>query len=473
MSEYEKKKGSESMLNEYLSELVDYSEGKGLIKSEDRIYCANRVLAVVGGESFEYTNYEKHSNIEEILNGVLDCAAENGKLEDNTITYRDLLSAEIMACFTKMPSEIICKFKKNYEISPKDATDWFYNFSKSTNYIMTERVKKNIIWKTNTEKYGDIDLTINLSKPEKDPKEIAKAKTVKQNSYPKCLLCKENEGFKGTFSHPGRGNHRIIPLTLGEKDWYMQYSPYVYYNEHCIVFNSEHTPMVISRDTFVRLLDFVEMFPHYFLGSNADLPIVGGSILTHDHYQGGNYEFPMAKCKVKRALKFRDFDDVEAGIVNWALSTIRLKSKNKDSLVNLADKILNKWREYDDEDCEILSHTDAPHNTITPIARMRDGYFELDLILRNNRTSKEHPLGIFHPHSEYHHIKKENIGLIEAMGLAVLPPRLTTQFGELNSDIKEEIGQTFLKILENCGVFKNSDFGEAHFIRFADAVDNG
>ncbi|MEE1043391.1 MAG: UDP-glucose--hexose-1-phosphate uridylyltransferase, partial [Clostridia bacterium] len=424
-----------------------------LIQEEDCNYVINRILNLIGGSSFEREEYTPHNNIEEILDPILDYANENGKLEVNSITYRDILSTDIMDCFTPMPSEVIKKFYYKYQNSPKEATDWFFEFSKNNNYIMTERLKKNIVWKTKTKEYGDIDLTINLSKPEKDPRDIANAKKVQQTGYPKCLLCVENVGFEGHSNHPPRSNHRIIPVDINGKKWYLQYSPYGYYNEHCILLDGEHSPMAITIDTFGRLLAFVEKFPHYFIGSNADLPIVGGSILTHDHYQGGNYEFPMAKCGARIKVNFEGYSDVEACVVDWALSTIRIASADRFKLQELAGKILVAWREYSDEENEIYAYTDAPHNTITPIARMRDGKFELDLILRNNRTTEEHPLGLFHPHAEYHHIKKENIGLIEAMGLAVLPPRLTTEY-VLNDEKKEEIGIIFGKILENCGVFK-------------------
>ena len=457
------------MINKYLSELVDYCVKNQLIKPIDCGYAINRVLNLIGGNSFEYEAYEPHQNIEQILDGILDFAAENNKIE-NTITYRDILSADIMDVFTPMPSVLCEKYFENYKSSPKEATDYFYNLSKANNYVMTERLKKNIIWKTRTKEYGELDLTINLSKPEKDPKDIENAKKVQQTGYPKCLLCKENVGFEGNANHPPRANHRILPVTIENEQWYLQYSPYGYYNEHCILFNSEHTPMKISKTTFDRLLTFVEQYPHYFIGSNADLPIVGGSILTHDHYQGGNYEFPMAKTGLRFGVEFEGFDDVKAGVVDWALSTIRLKGKDRKRLSELADKILDCWRNYSDEENDILSYTDAPHNTITPVARMKDGEFELDLILRNNRTTDEHPLGIFHPHAEYHYIKKENIGLIEAMGLAVLPPRLCTQLGELTDEVKENIGQVFGKILDNCGVFKNTEKGNNGIKKFVLSV---
>lgn len=458
------------MINKYLSELLDYCIENGLIEKADEIYAVNRVLNLIGGDSFERSDYEKHDNIEQILSGILDFAAEHGKLEMNTTTYRDILSADIMDIFTPIPSVLYKKYFEKYNESPKEATDYFYKLSQDNNYIMTERINKNIIWKTKTEKYGELDLTINLSKPEKDPREITLAKLAKQSGYPKCLLCKENMGFEGHSNHPPRANHRIIPVTLGDEQWYFQYSPYGYFNEHCILFHGEHEPMAITRKTFERLLTFVEQYPHYMMGSNAGLPIVGGSILTHDHYQGGNYEFPMAKCGMRYDVSFEGFEDIKAGIVDWVLSTIRLIGKDKERVIELANKINNAWKEFSDEENEILAYTDARHNAITPIARMRNGNFEMDLILRNNRTSDEHPYGIFHAHEEYHHIKKENIGLIEAMGLAVLPPRLLTEFGELNESTKTQIGEIFEKILENCAVFKNTEKGNKGILRFVESV---
>lgn len=459
------------MVNEYLSELLDYSLENGLIEKTDEIYCANRVINLIGATSFERVSYKKHNNIEEILGGLLDYAAEKGKLEMNTTTYRDILSADIMDIFTPIPSVLYNKFFTLYEKSPKEATDYFYHLSQKNNYIMTERINKNIVWKTNSEAAGEIDLSINLSKPEKDPKEIALAKLKKSdNTYPKCALCKENMGYEGNANQAPRANHRIIPVSLGDEQWYLQYSPYGYFNEHCILFHGEHEPMQITKKTFERLAGFVEQYPHYFLGSNAGLPIVGGSILTHDHYQGGNYEFPMAKHGFRYEVKFAGFEDIKAGVVDWALSTIRIIGENKDRVTMLADKIRIAWENFTDEENDIYAFTDAPHNVVTPIARKRNGLFEFDIILRNNRTSEEHPFGIFHAHEEYHNVKKENIGLIEAMGLAVLPPRLTTQFGELTDEVKENIGQIFGKILENCAVFKNTEKGNAGLLRFVSAV---
>lgn len=457
-------------MTEHLSALLDYGREKGMITEFDESYVVNKVLALIGGDRFERTEHRHFENIDEILSGLLDFAAENGKLEDNTVTYRDILAAEIMDNLTPRPSELNENFFEKYEKSPKEATDFFYELSKNNNYIMTERVKKNIVWKSKT-KYGELDITINLSKPEKDPKEIAKAKLAKQTGYPKCLLCAENVGVRGNANHPPRTNHRIIPLNLAGERWYLQYSPYVYYNEHCIALSSKHTPMKIEKATFDRLLDFVEQFPHYFIGSNSDLPIVGGSILTHNHFQGGNYEFAMAKQPIKYKFTFKGYEDIEAGIVDWALSTIRLIGSDRARLSELGEKILNKWRGYSDEENEILAYTDQLHNTVTPIARQRNGKFELDIILRNNRTNEKYPFGIFHAHEEYHYIKKEGIGLIEAMGLAVLPPRLITQFGELNDKVKQEIADVFTKILENCGVFKDTECGMNGFVKFMNSVN--
>ena len=458
------------MINKYLSELLDYGIRREMITAEDECYVANRILHLVGESSFTRAEYSSHNSLEELLSDICNIAYENGKSEQNTVTYRDLLSAEIMDYFTPTPGNLSRDFWAAYEENPKKATDLFYSLSKNSNYIMTDRVKRDIKWKTDTA-YGELDITINLSKPEKDPREIAAAKTQKQTGYPKCLLCPENVGFHGHANHPPRANHRIIPMELCGEKWALQYSPYVYYNEHCILLNCEHTPMKINRASFAKLLNFVKKFPHYFIGSNADLPIVGGSILTHDHFQGGNYEFPMAKCGSRFDVIFDGFSNVKAYVVDWALSTIRLIGDSIDELCDLGDKILTTWRSYTDESCDILAHTDAPHNTITPIARFRDGHFELDLILRNNRTTEEHPLGIFHPHSEYHHIKKENIGLIEAMGLAVLPARLKTELGELTDAKKEEVGRIFAKILENCGVFKNTESGNQGMKDFIAAVN--
>ena len=459
------------MINKFISELLDYATEEGLILKCDEIYAANRVINLIGSDSFERVDYEKHESLEKLLSDILDFANEKGKLPLNTTTYRDILSADIMDIFTPMPSVLYDKYFAAYERNPKEATDFYYNLSKATNYIMTERINKNIIWKTKTEKFGELDITINLSKPEKDPREIALAKTKgNSSSYPKCALCKENMGFEGDANKAPRANHRIIPVSLLDEEWFLQYSPYGYFNEHCILFHGEHEPMNVNRKTFERIVSFTEMYPHYIMGSNAGLPIVGGSILTHDHYQGGCYEFPIAKRGLTKTFSYEGYEEVEVGIVDWIMSTVRLTSKSKEKLLDLADKIRLAWDKFSDEENDIIAFTDAPHNAITPIARVRNGKFELDLILRNNRTSEEYPYGIFHAHEEYHNVKKENIGLIEAMGLAVLPPRLLNEFGELNSETKNKIGLTFEKILENCAVFKDNEKGKEGFIRFLNSV---
>lgn len=456
------------MLNKSITALLEYALARKMIEAEDTTWAANRVLALVGGDAYAPEAGE-FANIEDILKALLDCAAGNGKLSPDTQSMRDVLSADIMDVFMPKPSAVTAEFRRLYQNAPKQATDYFYNLSKNCNYIMTERVKKNIEWQTKTA-YGDLVVTVNLSKPEKDPKDIAAAKLQKQTGYPKCLLCTENVGFEGHATHPGRANHRIIPLQLNGEDWFLQYSPYVYYNEHCIVLNGKHTPMQITGDSFRRLLDFVARFPHYFVGSNADLPIVGGSILTHDHFQGGSATLPMAVAPIRQRVEFAGFTDVEAGIVHWPLSTLRLQGSDPARLAALGEEILAAWRAYSDESQEILAYTDAPHNTITPVARQKEGKFQLDLILRNNRTSAEHPLGIFHPHAQYHHIKKENIGLIEAMGLAVLPPRLCAEHNLNDPAVRDEIGDIFAKILENCGVFKDTPAGNQAFLKFVESV---
>lgn len=434
-------------------------------------------------------------------------------IPDNTITYRDLFDTKIMSMLVPRPSEVVRRFYDLYEKeSPQAATDYFYKLSRDTDYIRRYRVKKDLKWTADTE-FGTLDITINLSKPEKDPKAIAAAKLAKQSGYPKCLLCKENEGYAGRINHPARQNHRIIPVTINQSDWFFQYSPYVYYNEHCIVFNANHTPMKIERATFGKLLDFVQQFPHYFVGSNADLPIVGGSILSHDHFQGGHYEFAMAKAPVEREITFKGYEDVKAGIVKWPMSVIRISAADKDRLIDLADKILLAWRGYTDEAAFVYAETDGePHNTITPIARRRGDAYELDLVLRNNITTEEHPLGVYHPHAKLHHIKKENIGLIEVMGLAVLPARLKDEMADLEQAIldgadiradeklakhadwveeflpkyesrgiritadnaeeilKEEVGLVFARVLEDAGVYKCTEEGREAFGRFLKAA---
>ncbi len=490
-----------------IKELAIYAKNNGLIEKEDMIFSINQLCQALSLDSFEDCEADGNLPLEDILKSILDYAAENGLCE-NSVVYRDLFDTRLMGILTPRPSEVIKRFNEEYKKSPESATEYYYSLAKKSDYIREYRIKNDVKWITKTE-YGDIDITINLSKPEKDPKAIAAALTMKQSSYPKCQLCKENEGYMGRVNHPARQNHRIIPITLSGEAFFLQYSPYVYYNEHCIVFNSEHIPMVINKSAFDKLLSFVELFPHYFVGSNADLPIVGGSILTHEHFQGGHYEFAMAKAEVETPLTFKGFEDISAGIVKWPMSVIRISGKSKARLVELADKILNAWRGYTDEEAFIYAETNGePHNTITPIARMRDGSLELDLVLRNNITTEECPLGFYHPHPEYHHIKKENIGLIEVMGLAVLPSRLKEEiavladaivnskdiasderiakhlewanmiknkYSEINADncediLKKEIGIIFTSILEQCGVFERSEKGKAQFIKFTESV---
>ena len=495
------------MLNESIKALVDYAEHTGLIDSADRVWAINRLLVVLHTDTYTEPERATSDSLTDILNDLCDCALETGALKQNSIVYRDLFDTELMGALVPMPSQIQQIFFSLYKQDPQKATDWFYKFSQDTNYIRRDRIAKDVKWIAPTE-YGDLDITINLSKPEKDPKAIAAAKLLPQSAYPKCLLCKENEGYAGRINHPARQNHRIIPVTINDSPWFMQYSPYVYYNEHCIVFNSEHTPMKIEPATFRKLLDFVKQFPHYFVGSNADLPIVGGSILAHDHFQGGHYTFAMERAPIETLLTFKGFETVEAGIVKWPMSVIRLRSTDDSALVALASKILAAWRGYTDADAFIFAETDGePHNTITPIARKRDGKFELDLVLRNNITTKEHPLGVYHPHAELHHIKKENIGLIEVMGLAVLPARLKTELAavadalisgaDLTADehtashaawanelkthytftkenvmdiLQKEVGIVFSQVLEHAGVFKRDEAGKQAFLRFAQSI---
>ncbi|MBR6840333.1 MAG: UDP-glucose--hexose-1-phosphate uridylyltransferase, partial [Oscillospiraceae bacterium] len=444
--------------------------------------------------------------LEEILAELLEFAEQRGIIEGG-VTERDLLDARLMGLLTPRPSDVIGKFRNLYAEDPKKATDYYYDLSRATDYIRTYRVVKDLKWKSATE-YGELDITVNLSKPEKDPKAIAAAGKAKASGYPKCLLCREAEGYAGRIDYPGRANHRLIPLELNGENFFLQYSPYVYYNEHCIVLNSQHVPMKINKAAFCKLLDFVDLFPHYFLGSNADLPIVGGSILSHDHFQGGHYTFAMAKAEIECELSFPGFADVKAGIVKWPMSVIRLRCADKHHIAELADKILTAWRGYSDPSVTVFAETDGePHNTITPIARRRDGDFEMDLVLRNNLTTGEYPLGLFHPHQELHHIKKENIGLIEVMGLAVLPARLKAELKELEkliveggdiaasetcakhapwveelrtrytftpenteSILRQEVGVVFMKVLEHAGVFKRDEQGRAAFLRFAESV---
>lgn len=496
------------MIDTQIKKLVNYGIKCGLLTERDRIFTTNLIIDALGMDEFKDTEVDDEINLEEILSDITDYAVEKGICE-NSVTYRDLFDTRIMACLMPRPSEVTDKFWGIYKKSPKEATDYFYKLSCDSNYIRRYRIARDVKWAAPSD-YGDIDITINLSKPEKDPKAIAAAKNAPQSGYPKCLLCRENEGYAGRVNSPARQNHRVIPLTINNSDWCFQYSPYVYYNEHCIVFNSCHTPMKIEKATFKKLLDFVGQFPHYFVGSNADLPIVGGSILSHDHFQGGNYEFAMAKAPIEKKLSFDGFDDVESGIVKWPMSTIRLRSEKAERLSELADKILLAWREYTDEDAFIFAETDGEkHNTITPIARFKNGKYELDLVLRNNITTPEHPLGVYHPHAELHHIKKENIGLIEVMGLAVLPARLKNELDVLadaivngkNIDSDEtiakhadwvrefsvkydsitdenvteilhrEVGLVFLKVLEHAGVYKRNESGMKAFVKFTDYVN--
>ena len=489
-----------------IKDLVGYALRTGLIEEYDRTWAVNSLLQAMGLDSWEEPQQLKDRPLEDSLKELLDDAAARGRIEDDT-TSRDLFDTELMGRLTPRPAQVIREFRRLYQADPKAATDWFYRFSQDTDYIRRYRIARDVKWKAATP-YGDMDITINLSKPEKDPKAIAAAKAAPQTSYPKCQLCRENEGYAGRLNHPARQNHRIVPITINQEDWFLQYSPYVYYNEHCIVLNGRHTPMNIDKATFRKLLDFIKQFPHYFVGSNADLPIVGGSILSHDHFQGGCYTFAMEKAPVERTITFRGFEDVEAGIVKWPMSVIRLRCKDDQRLVELADRILAAWRGYTDEAAFVFAETDGePHNTITPIARMRKGQFELDLVLRNNITTAEYPLGVYHPHQELHHIKKENIGLIEVMGLAVLPSRLKNELNgvaqalvhgdDLRADetlakhadwaeelktrytftqenaeeiLRREVGAVFAQVLEHAGVFKCTPEGREAFLRFIHSV---
>ena len=490
-----------------IAALVKYAVERGLIEEADRIWARNQLLAALALDGYkEPEETPGDLSLEEILRRLLDDAAARGVIGDD-ITSRDLLDTRLMGVLTPRPGWVIREFQDRCARSKQEATDWYYQFSQDTDYIRRYRIARDVKWVTPTE-YGDLDITINLSKPEKDPRAIAAAKSAPQGGYPKCQLCRENEGYAGRMNHPARGNHRVIPVTIDGREWFLQYSPYVYYNEHCIVFNGEHTPMKIDRSAFRKLLDFVKQFPHYFVGSNADLPIVGGSILSHDHFQGGRYTFAMEKAPVEREVSFPGFEDVEAGIVHWPLSVLRLRCGDDDRLVDLAEKILTAWRSYTDEAAFVYAETDGePHNTITPIARMRDGKYELDLVLRNNITTTEHPMGVYHPHAELHHIKKENIGLIEVMGLAVLPARLKGELSRLgevlvsggdpaadealakhapwaaelrerhtftadNVDaiLRDEVGKVFAQVLEHAGVFKCDEQGREAFLRFVETV---
>ena len=495
------------MIDQAIRQLVDYGLRTGLVGKEDEIYTVNRLLELLEIEEYE-DKPAPEAELEDILKALLDYAVEAGLMKEDGVVYRDLFDTKLMGALTGRPNEMIKKFWELYQESPRKATDYYYRFSQDTDYIRRYRIKKDQKWTAPTA-YGDLDITINLSKPEKDPKAIAAAKLAKQSGYPKCLLCMENVGYAGRINHPARQNHRVIPVTINGQEWGFQYSPYVYYNEHCIVFNKNHIPMKIERDTFRKLFDFVRQFPHYFVGSNADLPIVGGSILSHDHFQGGHYTFAMEKAEVEETFQVKGFEDVEAGIVKWPMSVIRLKAADSDRIVELADHILKAWREYTDEEAFIFAYTDGePHNTITPIARRNGELYEMDLVLRNNITTEECPLGVYHPHEELHHIKKENIGLIEVMGLAVLPARLKGEmellkeylvqgkdvrsaeslvkhadwvdgfrgkyagFTEENTEkiLRDEIGIVFMKVLEDAGVYKRTEEGRRYFRRFLESL---
>ena len=490
-----------------IENLLKYALKNELIEKEDIIFTRNSILELFLLDDYKFEESKENFTLEETLKFMLDYAFEKGILKSNTITNRDLFDTKIMGLLTPKPSQVIKKFWKLYNKDPKLATDYYYNFSQATDYIRKYRIEKDEKWKYNTE-YGEIDITINLSKPEKDPKDIMLQKNISVTEYPKCLLCKENEGYAGRINHPARQNHRVIPITINNEKWGFQYSPYVYYNEHSIAFNFEHTPMKIERNTFSKLLDFVKIFPHYFIGSNADLPIVGGSILAHDHYQAGKYEFALTKSPFEQVFEIPNFENIKVGIVKWPMSVLRIEGKDCEELINLSEKILETWKMYTDETVGVYAFTgETPHNTITPIVRISNGNYQVDLVLRNNITSKEHPLGVFHPHNELHNIKKENIGLIEVMGLAVLPARLKGEielikefilqnknlennenirkhknwvdsfkhnykFTKSNIDeiLKIEIGKVFLKVLEDAGVFKRTEEGQKAFVKFIEKV---
>ena len=491
----------------YIDSLVSYAMNTGLAEPVDHQVLTNRLLDLLRLDSYESSDEPQSEDLEEILAGILSYAVAQGLCDDG-ITAKDIFDTRIMGAITPMPREVIRTFREKYAADPVSATDWYYKFSCDTDYIRRYRIAKDMRWKYASD-YGEMDITINLSKPEKDPKAIAAAKNAPQTAYPKCQLCVENEGYAGRMNHPARANHRIIPIEVCGEDWRLQYSPYVYYNEHCIVFNSKHVPMKIDRSAFAKLLSFVGSFPHYFVGSNADLPIVGGSILSHEHFQGGHYTFAMENAPVEQKIAFEGYEDVQAGIVKWPMSVIRLTAADPERITDLADKILTAWRGYSDESVDVIAFSDGePHNTITPIARRRGEDFELDLVLRCNITTAEHPLGVFHPHADKHHIKKENIGLIEVMGLAVLPSRLKAELHDLAEAIVagkdivadevlnkhaawveelkkqytftaenaletllQETGKVFSEVLEDAGVYKNTEAGRAAFLRFVSYVN--
>lgn len=496
------------MLFENIKKLVEYGIQTGLTPECERIYTTNLLLEIFKEDNYEDTEIDAENlELEDILKNLLDEAVSRGLIEDSVV-YRDLFDTKLMNCLLPRPAQIQREFKEKYDISPEEATKYYYKLSQDSDYIRRYRVKKDMKWTVDSP-YGVIDITVNLSKPEKDPKAIAAAKNAKASTYPKCQLCVENEGYAGRVNHPARENHRIMPITINDSQWGFQYSPYVYYNEHCIVFNGQHIPMKIDRAAFIKLFDFVKQFPHYFLGSNADLPIVGGSILSHDHFQGGHYTFAMANAPIEKEVTIPRYEDVEAGIVKWPLSVLRIRHKDEQRLIDLADHVLKNWRSYTDEDAFIFAETDGePHNTITPIARKIGDIYELDLTLRNNITTEEHPLGLYHPHAQYHNIKKENIGLIEVMGLAVLPARLKNELELLacyivegkdirsNEDIvkhadwvdgflpkydsitkenvmdilKEEVGIVFTHVLEDAGVYKCTEEGRNAFMKFIETL---
>lgn len=496
------------MIDNAVSKLATYALRTGLIEDSEYTWAVNTILDVLKIDRYTDPGQDwGEIDLAAVLDELLDDAHARGVLAENSVVYRDLFDTELMGRLTPRPAQVISRFQSLYAEDPQKATDWYYKFSQDTNYIRRDRIAKDIQWKAPTG-YGELDITINLSKPEKDPKAIAAARNLPASNYPQCLLCASNEGYAGRVNHPARQNHRIIPISIHGAPWFLQYSPYVYYNEHCICLNREHVPMKIDRACFGKLLDFVRQFPHYFVGSNADLPIVGGSILAHDHFQGGRYTFAMEKAPVETPFTFPGFEDVEAGIVKWPMSVIRLDCADPERLIELADRILTAWRGYTDEAAAIFAETDGvPHNTITPIARMREGRFELDLVLRNNLTTPEHPLGLYHPHAELHHIKKENIGLIEVMGLAVLPARLKDELAavadalvsgaDLRADertekhaawaegfrdrytitadnaleiVQKETGLVFAQVLEHAGVYKRTAEGQEAFLRFLRTV---
>ena len=495
------------MIYNTIEALVEYALRKGLIDESEQIYSRNRILDALHKKNFEPAEPRRDASLNELLRTLTDYAVQKGLCSETTES-RDIFDTRLMNCLTPRPREVNRMFFERYKKSPRDATDWFYKFSGDVNYIRRDRIDRDRRWKIDSE-YGEIDITINLSKPEKDPRDIAAAGKTASASYPPCQLCVENVGYAGRIGHPARANHRVIPVTVSGEGWFFQYSPYVYYNEHCIVFNSRHVPMVINRGAFDKLFDFVRQFPDYFVGSNADLPIVGGSILSHEHFQGGRYTFAMEKAEIEHSFTVSGFEDVACGIVKWPLSVIRLRGRDSKRLSDLAERILKKWRAYTDEEAMIFAETDGvPHNTITPIARRRGADYEIDLCLRNNLTTPEHPLGLFHPHAQRHHIKKENIGLIEVMGLAVLPARLQKELDlleehiadgrdissndtikkhadwaktfapalksrprkEIRAVLEKEVGKVFLKVLEDAGVFKRDKNGMEAFLRFIRSI---